>query len=67
MQGDHLGWNAAKDLDPRKMRPKAHRGKTDEKQAKVYEKEVKGPMKGPQGAEQEGHEMLKCPTQPLRP
>lgn len=38
------------------MRLKAHLGKTDKKQAKVYDKDVKGPMQRSQGAEQEGHE-----------
>lgn len=39
------------------MRLKAHHGRTDEKQDKVYGEVVKEPMKGAQGAEQERHEV----------
>lgn len=53
------------------MRLKAHLGETDlkkkKKQAKVYDKDVKGPMKGSQGVEQEVHEDAQMSFEPLRP
>lgn len=52
------------------MRLKAHLGETDlkkKKQAKVYDKDVKVPMKGSQGVEQEVHEDAQMSFEPLRP